>query len=375
MPIRVMVVDDTLTYRSIMSKVVQAMPSLQLVDTANNGQIALDKLAKAPVDLVFLDVEMPVMDGITTLGHIKRLHPQIQVVFVSAVNRSAADVTIRALQMGALDFITKPDEGNLNDNYNALYHRLEQVVAALNAAPGHKMPGSQTGGHTANQMVTTRAASSTLAARHTPSHRRAKINPIDAVVIGVSTGGPNALSEVIPKLKNAINVPVFLVQHMPPLFTQSLAINLDRKSELTVKEAAPGEPVQAGFVYIAPGGHHMGLRKKDGQLVIDILDTPPENSCRPSVNVLFRHVCNLYGGNVLAVIMTGMGNDGQEGAEVLKKYGAYCLTQSKESCVVYGMPRAVDEAGLSDERVPLAMLAERINSLVLGGSTSTGGHS
>jgi two-component system, chemotaxis family, protein-glutamate methylesterase/glutaminase len=360
MPIRVLVVDDTLTYRSIMSKVVQAMPELQLVDTANNGQIALDKMAKTPVDLVLLDVEMPVMDGITTLQHIRQKHPKTHVVFVSAVNRSAADMTIRALQMGALDFITKPDAGNLNDNYTELHKRVQQVIAALHA-------------NGSSATVTTRAASSTLATRQPVKPKRASIKLIEALVIGVSTGGPNALAEVIPRLKNAINVPVFLVQHMPPLFTQSLATNLDRKSDLTVKEASDGEPVQSGFVYIAPGGHHMGVSRKDGHSTIHIMDTPPENSCRPSVDTLFRSVCQAYGGNVLAVIMTGMGNDGQKGVELLKKQGAYCLTQSKDSCVVYGMPRAVDEAGLSDERIPLAQLADRINTLICGGTHAHGG--
>jgi two-component system, chemotaxis family, protein-glutamate methylesterase/glutaminase len=353
-PLRVMVVDDTVTYRSIMSKVVQAIPQLVLVDTAINGKIALDKMAVKPIDLMFLDVEMPVLDGISTLKEVKQRYPNVTVVFVSAINRAAADTTIKALQMGAVDFITKPDGGSPQDNYEELLKRVKQVLTVF---PGF---------HTAP--VKTEQRSSTLAQPRLAQPPRKQTGAINAVVIGVSTGGPNALAEVIPKLTNAINVPVLIVQHMPPVFTQSLAASLDRQSQLTVKEAAHGELLQGGFVYIAPGGHHMAVVLQQNQPIVNIMDTPPENSCRPAVDVLFRSAGQVYGGNVLSVILTGMGSDGQKGTAVLKQYGAYCLTQSKESCVVYGMPRAVDEAGLSDERVPLPEMASRINQLICGGN-------
>jgi two-component system, chemotaxis family, protein-glutamate methylesterase/glutaminase len=258
MTLRVMVVDDTVTYRSIMSKVVLSFSQLELVATATNGQVALDKIATNPVDLVFLDVEMPVMDGLATLKVLKEKYPQICVVFVSATNSSSADTTIKALQLGALDFITKPDEGSLSNNFNELHKRIERVIKAIPASKPSPL------------LVTTRNNSSTLAYKTQPLPKK-KINPVDVVVIGVSTGGPNALTEIIPQLDASLNVPVFLVQHMPPIFTGSLAVNLDRKSKVTVKEAVDGELVQSGFVYIAPGGKHLTVLKKDGQVLVGIL--------------------------------------------------------------------------------------------------------
>jgi two-component system, chemotaxis family, protein-glutamate methylesterase/glutaminase len=367
MPIRVMVVDDTITYRSIMSTVVESFDQLKLVGTAKHGQMALDKLATDPVDLIFLDVEMPVMDGLATLEQLQKLHPNIKVVFVSAANRSSADTTIKALQMGALDFITKPEENSVGLNVNELQKRVQQVVETITGVKAHSDAVVKTAA-SAPSLVTTELKSNTVSPTR-PVNKRKTTKPVHAIAIGVSTGGPNALAEVIPLLDNGLNVPIFLVQHMPPVFTQSLANNLDRKSQVTVKEALNGELVQPGFVYVAPGGKHMELAVEDHQVVVKITDIAPENSCKPSVDVTFRSVAQMYGANVLGVIMTGMGNDGQKGCEVLKKLGAYCVTQSSETCVVYGMPRAVYEAGLSDEQVPLLELAQRINELTMTGGS------
>ncbi len=196
------------------------------------------------------------------------------------------------------------------------------------------------------------------------------LNRIDVVGIGISTGGPNALGELLPRLPADFPVPILLVQHMPPLFTASLAEYLDERSRVAVREARDGEPVLPGCVYLAPGGRHMVVRRlagPDGEassLVIGLNENPLENSCRPSVDVLFRSLAAHHDGNMLAVIMTGMGNDGCEGVRAMKRRGCLCLTQSEASCIVYGMPLAVDEAELSDEQVPLDQLADRITQLV-----------
>ncbi|MBP1627983.1 MAG: hypothetical protein H6Q00_2458, partial [Holophagaceae bacterium] len=201
------------------------------------------------------------------------------------------------------------------------------------------------------------------------------LGQIEVVGIGVSTGGPNALTEVIPHLPADFPVPVLVVQHMPPSFTASLADHLDRRSPLRVCEAREGERIEVGNVYIAPGGKHMVVRRHEipgtntFQRIIGLNENPPENSCRPSVDVLFRSLAAHYEGSVAAVIMTGMGNDGCEGVRTLKRRGCRCLTQSAETCVVYGMPMAVDEAGLSDEQVPLDLLAQRLVRLVRNGGT------
>ncbi|HLO65401.1 MAG TPA: CheB methylesterase domain-containing protein, partial [Holophaga sp.] len=195
----------------------------------------------------------------------------------------------------------------------------------------------------------------------------------DVVAIGVSTGGPNALAEVIPHLPADLGVPVLVVQHMPPFFTASLAEHLAKASRLAVSEAIEGEPVLPNHVYIAPGGKHMTVRRMggaEGPAIVGLNENPPENSCRPSVDVLFRSVAAQYEGNILGVVMTGMGSDGCEGVRAMKRRGCHVLTQSEDTCVVYGMPLAVDEAGLSDEQVPLPRLASRIAYLVSSGRTS-----
>jgi two-component system chemotaxis response regulator CheB len=189
------------------------------------------------------------------------------------------------------------------------------------------------------------------------------------VVIGISTGGPNALKEVIPKLTASLNVPVLIVQHMPPLFTASLAESLGRKSVLTVREAQEGDVLRPNTVLIAPGGKHMVIRSDPNGVggpgfILALNENPPEQNCRPSVNVLFRSAATYFGGRVLAIVMTGMGEDGCEGVRAMKRQGCICLTQEESTCVVYGMPRAVDEAGLSDARVPLEQMAERIQQFV-----------
>jgi two-component system chemotaxis response regulator CheB len=209
--------------------------------------------------------------------------------------------------------------------------------------------------------------------KHTTSLAKFQPHPaglrIEVVVIGVSTGGPNALAKVIPNLPANFNIPVLIVQHMPEFLTQHLAVNLDQKSILKVKEAVNGEELKPGNVYLAPGGKHMVVMqskksdKSQPQKVILLNNDPPENSCRPSVDVLLMSIAASYNGNVLVVIMTGMGSDGMKGIKALKEKGGYCLSQTKDTCAVYGMPRSVDEAGLSDEKIPLENMAERIIAL------------
>ncbi len=193
------------------------------------------------------------------------------------------------------------------------------------------------------------------------------LSGVDVLAIGISTGGPNALRQVIPRLPGNLGVPVLIVQHMPPSFTKALAESLDRESELTVKEAEDGETLQPGVAYIAPGGQHLAVRLDKNpagdRVAVVINQDPPVNSCRPSVDVLLKSLPPVYGGRVLVAIMTGMGNDGAAGVAQIKAKGGYCLTQTEETCVVYGMPRAVDEAGLSDEKAPLDQIAARLIAL------------
>lgn len=381
--LQVLVVDDTITYRSILSKILANIPEVTNTVTASNGKIALDKLEATRFDLVLLDIEMPEMDGLECLTHIKKRFPDTTVVMVSGMNRSSADVTIQALQSGALDFIPKPDGSSIDDNTRELQAKLTQVMKTFiikrNLKSTTRLTSStvsptsaSSSAPTLTPLSTNKQAAGTSPLFSKPAPQPIQVAPLptrfDVLTIGVSTGGPNALNELIPALPADLNVPIFLVQHMPPFFTASLAQSLQKRSQLSVKEAEDQEEAKPNTVYIAPGGRHMAIKRHaDGRIFIELNDDPPENSCRPAVDVLFRSVAKVYGKNILSLIMTGMGNDGAKGVKVLKEHGCYSLTQSESSCVVYGMPRAVDEIHLSDESLDLATIAGRVTELIKKG--------
>jgi two-component system, chemotaxis family, protein-glutamate methylesterase/glutaminase len=366
-PLRILIVDDTAVYRRLLVDVVESLDPRNEVSASPSGRLALARLQDAPADLVLLDVEMPDLNGLDVLRILRREHPGTSVVMVSGTSSAAASTTMAALGLGALEFVRKPEgvspeasRAELRDHLRPLLrlvstrkHLREAGQAPPEAAPHPPVPAPH-------------PAPAPSRAPTPPSSAHPHPGPFSALAIGVSTGGPNALSEVIPALPADLGVPVLLVQHMPPLFTASLAEHLDKTSKLRVREAVEGEPIQAGTVYLAPGGRHMVLRRtpEEGGFIVGLNENPPENSCRPSVDVLFRSMAAHCEGDVLAVVMTGMGNDGLQGVRALKRHGCHCLTQSEATCVVYGMPMAVDEAGLSDEQVPLPLLAPRIAALL-----------
>jgi len=371
--IRVLIVDDTVIYRKILKDVVSAIDNTEVIGTAPNGDLALRKIEVDKPDLVLLDVEMPVKDGLETLVELKALYPEIGVIMVSGVNERQAAITMEALQKGAIDFVPKPIGNNINTNIESLRSSLTPIISLFQtkktiAFVKQNVPVSTTARPIERKPIVTiplakkvdlvKPTTSTFA----PNPKRA-----DVLVIGVSTGGPNALAKVIPEIPADLNVPILIVQHMPPTFTKSLANHLNVKSKIPVFEAEDGQLVEKNKVYIAPGGKHMIIKKDSTNSVIAITDTPPVNSCKPSVDVLFESVPSVYNANVLSVIMTGMGSDGMNGVKYLKNTGCYSITQTEDSCVVYGMPRAVDEAGLTDESVHLDNLSARIYSLIKNG--------
>lgn len=346
----ILIVDDTIVYRSILRGVIEAVPGCAVAATAANGADALECLKRGGIDVVLLDVEMPVMDGLETLRHIRHQYPAVKTIMVSAANRSAADITIRALELGALDFIPKPETGDPAASKAFLVQALQGVLATCAPAPRAPVP-------------------IVAPPRPAASPRQAPGAKPEIVVIGVSTGGPVALTQLIPALPADLGLPIAIVQHMPPVFTESLARNLDRQAKIRVFEGKDAQIVRPNEVYIAPGGKHMLLRRAaNGDVSLGLNENPPESNCRPAADVLFRSAAAIYGPNTLTVVMTGMGTDGREGARALRRQGAMVLTQDEASCVVYGMPRAIVEAGLSDESVPLDQLAGRITSLVRGNS-------
>lgn len=391
-PLRVLVVDDTAVYRKIVSDVLSGIPNVVIVGTAANGRIALERLKNDAIDFMILDLEMPDLDGLATLKEARALYPELGVVMLSGQTRLAADMTVRALELGALDFLGKGTRDSAEENRQELLRQLSVVMRSfvtqrsmrqlrhrMSAVqesfrdptssapdPGRNLRGSSSGRVPPTPVEAQQRPSQML--RAAPAVRVARV---DVVVIGTSTGGPQALAEVIPALSVELAVPVLIVQHMPPVFTASLAQSLNQRSPLEVMEAQADQTIRPGQVLIAPGGRHMVVHRVtsstgNSAVRIGLSDDPPENSCRPSVDVLFRSVGATYGRNVLAVVMTGMGEDGMRGVKALKERGCYCITQDAASCTIYGMPRAVDQAGLSDESVPLRHIASRIAHLARG---------
>lgn len=360
---RIMVVDDTVTYRKIMSEVVLGIKGATLTATAPNGKLALKKLEVDKPDVVLCDVEMPEMDGLETLKHINEKYPEIGVIMVSGASKRSANLTIECLNAGALDFVPKPEGMGLSESMEFLREKITPLLTLYSTKKMARRARGKAPVNVRSNKVVERpmAAAPKRAVAQVPLPKR-----FDLLAIGVSTGGPEALTKVIPGLPKSLNVPVVLVQHMPPVFTGSLARNLDKRSEVNVKEAEEGEVLQKGTVYIAPGGFHMVLRKTEqgSGLMVSLNQNPPVKSCRPSVDVLFRSIASVKPGNTLALVMTGMGDDGNDGIAALKRKGCYCVTQSEDSCVVYGMPRAVDESGLSDASVALGEIAKYVTSKI-----------
>jgi len=342
--IRILVVDDSAFMRKAISMMLESDPDIEVIDTARDGLEAIEKVKHLRPDVVTMDVEMPRMDGITALKRIMTEFP-CPVLMISSITKEGAQATVAALQAGAVDFFpTQPSYVSLD-----ITEIQEELIGKIKtiAEPSTRLvrgPG-----------VLERHPAEPSA----PSSVR--LQDARIIAIGVSTGGPFALQQVIPKLPADLHIPVVVVQHMPPHYTRSLAERLDSLSSLDVVEADAGMPLEAGHVYIAAGGRHM-IFQSDHKVGVTI-STPqePEDTLhRPSVDVMFLSANDAFRGRVLAAVMTGMGRDGLEGARRIKQDGGRVLVQDEESCVVYGMPRAVVEAGLSDSTVPLDEIASTI---------------
>ncbi len=351
--LRVLVVDDTIVYRKSVSDIIQEIPGVELAGVAHNGKIALDKIASLKPDLLTLDIEMPVMNGIEVLAELKKKHPRIGAVMLSTLTADGSEMTMKALELGAFDFILKPQSRNLVEGKKEIRRLLEPILDAYAKSRSGLQIRPTALFKPAPAVAVRRPVRSAVPVRRTKS---------EIVTIGISTGGPNALNLMLPKLPGDLNVPVLIVQHMPPVFTKSLASSLDKKCSLRVKEAEDREPLCPNVVYIAPGGKQMKLvAATDGvRRLIKITDDPPENSCKPSADYLFRSVGDYYVGRTTAVIMTGMGSDGTRGLEILKNKGALIIAQDEASCVVYGMPKAPTERGYADVIAPLDKIAAEI---------------
>jgi two-component system chemotaxis response regulator CheB len=329
------------------------MPGVEVVGTANNGRIALTRIASLKPDLITLDVEMPVMNGLETLQEIQKTSPDVGVIMLSNLTKRGSDITMKALELGAFDFIPKPDGEAMQANMQTLRGALQPRIKAYAKRLEMKTllnRRARPAGEAAPQ-------SRVVVATATPSRRTGKSK---AVAIGISTGGPNALAKMLPQLPR-LGVPVFIVQHMPPVFTKSLAESLDAKCQYEVREAQHNDLVRPDVIYIAPGGKQMRVAAgTGGNKIIQITDDPPENNCKPAADYLFRSVAREYGALSTGVVMTGMGGDGTLGLKVLKSFGAVTIGQDEETCVVYGMPKMAAEAGAVDVVASLQMIASEI---------------
>ncbi|MCP4719458.1 MAG: chemotaxis response regulator protein-glutamate methylesterase [Desulfobacteraceae bacterium] len=357
--LKVLVVDDTIVYRKIVGDVLKAIPGVEVVGTANNGKIALSKISSLKPDLITLDIEMPEMNGIEVLQELHKHPSPPMVIMLSTLTQQGSEMTIKALELGAFDFVPKPDAGKMADNLLKVKQAIEPIVAALKRQKAfrfnlrHKISSPSPKKQTEQKKTTTPAS---------PAPRLGVKTKSEIVGIGISTGGPNALTRMIPMLPGNFKAPILIVQHMPPMFTASLANSLNNKSKLEVKEAEEGDVIMPGRILIAPGGKQMkivaggdGISRK-----IKITDDPPENSCRPSVDYLFRSIAQHYVGRATGVIMTGMGSDGSKGLAQMKKNGSHTIAQDEPTCTVFGMPKEPIESGIVDVVAPLDRIADEI---------------
>jgi two-component system chemotaxis response regulator CheB len=359
--LKVLVVDDSVLYRKILSDLLKEFPQVEVIGSAHHGKAALEKIARLKPDFITLDFEMPEFDGIETLRRLKRDFPEVKAIMVSAHTQKGAEITMRALSEGAFDFISKPEGVSPIQSIDMLRNQLDEIIKGLTPRLIHKksLVSRQKEVEDIGQKNRSRFGydSGSAISRLKQSSFSGKC---EIVAVGISTGGPNALAQLVPQLPKDLKVPVVIVQHMPPVFTEALAKSLDKKSGIKVVEAADGMLLEPGCVFIAPGGRQMKVEKESGIARVKITDDDPENNCKPAVDYLFRSVASCYRGNSLGVIMTGMGSDGTKGLMILKKFGAKVIAQDEASCVVFGMPMEAIKAGVVDKVKALDDIAGEI---------------
>lgn len=341
--IRVLVVDDSLVVRRVVTEELAAQPEIEVVGAAATGRVAVELVAKLNPDLIILDIEMPEMDGLTALKHIHRSHPETPVVMFSSHTELGAAATLEALSLGASDFFAKPSTaGGIDASRKIIRTELIPAIRALGVRRAKR--------------------GAAAVATHVPASPPVATTPgrIDLVAIGASTGGPNALAEIFAALPTDFPVPILIVQHMPPMFTQLLAERLTKNSKIPTVEAKTGTAIEPGKAWLAPGDHHLVVVREGNCIRTKVHQEAAEHACRPAVDPLFRSVASVFGRNCLGVVLTGMGQDGLRGCEAIRASGGQVLVQDEATSVVWGMPGFVARAGLADLVLPLSMIAGEI---------------
>ncbi len=360
-PLKVLVVDDSAMYRKIVRDVLNSTAGIEVVGCAANGVVALNQIKALRPDVVTLDFEMPQLDGIGVLKKMASLPHAPAAIMISAFTTSGAKATTTALQEGAFDFILKPATKSLDESVRQLRRDLLPKLEACRSKTLLKQPSAR--------------ISKPAQLRPAPPKRIAKPRPRpglrgkpEMVGFAISTGGPKALTRLLPQLPAKFPCPILLVQHMPPMFTASLAADLDQRCKLQVIEGAEGLTPRAGQIVIAPGGKQMRVALRDGQPKIEITNDPPERNCKPAADYLFRSIAEAYGGKSVGVVLTGMGDDGTVGARAIKDQGGVIIAQDEASCVVYGMPKSIVDNDLADFVEPLDNVATCLTNTMLPGA-------
>ncbi len=350
--LRVLIVDDSIVVRRILRSVFDDSPDMEVVGYAPNGKLALARIPQVNPDVLTLDVEMPDMDGFETLKRLRVDYPRLPVIMFSTLTSRGATATLEALTLGASDYVAKPSNvGSVTEGLVRLRDELLPKIRQIcNSVPRAASPEARP------RPFVARRSSVIVPARP----QGAEPAVVQVVAIGCSTGGPNALNAIFADLPKDFPVPILITQHMPKLFTQLLAERLDAISPLSVVEAKPDLALAPGKVFIAPGEKHLIVRELNGSTLTVIDESPAENYCRPSVDPMLRSLSARYGRGVLAVILTGMGQDGFAGCEVVRAAGGQVLAQDEATSVVWGMPGVVAEAGLADAILPLGRVAHEI---------------
>lgn len=363
--IRVLVVDDSLFMRAAIKKLLDARPEFQVVDLANDGQEAVAKVLEHRPDVITMDFNMPRMNGVQAVREIMRVHPTPVLMF-SAHTRQGAKETFDALHAGAFDFVTKP-AGEVSAQLDGIAEELcSKLSAAARSRPNLQPRVAPTSLRTSRTMQAVSTRSAVLTPTPPPSFRRAITQTSEigglprVVIIGISTGGPVALSKVIPLLPATLRVAIVIVQHMPEAFTAILAERLSSESQVEVREACEGDRPKAGTVLIAPGGKHL---KIDASGILRLTDGPLVHGCRPAADVTMKSAAAAYGRRAIGVVMTGMGKDGTEGLAAIRAASGKTFAQDRDSCVIFGMPKSAIDSGVVDEVVALGDLAAKLAQL------------
>ena len=363
--IRVMLVDDAVVVRGLFARWVEAEPDLEVVATLRTGRDAVNQLERVDPDVVVLDVDMPELDGIAALPLLLDKKRDLVVIMASTLTRRNAEISLRALSLGAADYIPKPGSNREVSASTAFRRDLIEKIRQLGLRAKRLRHGIK-----ARVSRPAKSAPSIVPATEEialPRLRQMPLTPPRVLVIGASTGGPQALNRLVVQIDTVIQrAPVLITQHMPPTFTAVLAEHLARVSKFPVREATDGEEVNAGAIYLAPGGKHMKVERRDGTAVIAIDDGPMVNFCKPAVDPLFASAAQVWGNKVLALVLTGMGSDGLAGAKEIVAAGGYVIAQDEETSVVWGMPGQVTTAGLCSAVLPLPEIGGRITRLFTG---------